>query len=358
LTELYRRHWRTSRRLGPSIHRPKSSPKALTTAPAETAAIRQRLAQREPGCGRGRRDPEDLPTEEIAQRLSIVLADTAVAETRIGELDNSIERSTGRPAAIRARLSEIKAALDEIEADLSQPESESAENATSEARRWALETRRAALWAEGRMLEQELLSLPVREALHRAQREEATLDWENLRARQRQLEELQNQRRRDEAEAAQRESERARIEAVDKHPVVQEATRENAEITTSMGDLARNLEALGLEGEDLEAERKRVEQDFKAAQQRIEAAGLSKALGQVLVERRDEIPDQRRLRGAIEDREDEIAEATLRQIRYREEQRQLRDLDAYLDELTARIRPLRPRRSASSSRRRSSNDVV
>jgi potassium efflux system protein len=309
---------------------------ALKTAPAETAAIQQRLAQRGPGADDVVEIPTDLPTEEIAQRLSIVLADAAVEETRIGELDKAIERSTGRPAAIRVRLSEIKTALGELEADLSQPKGEGAETVASEARRWALETRRASLRAEGRMLEQELLSLSAREALHRAQREEATLKWEGLRARQRQLEELQNQRRRDEAEAAQRESERARIEAADKHALVQQATRENAEITTSMGDLARDLEDLDLEIEDLEAERKRVEQDFKAAQQRIEAAGLSKALGQVLVERRDEIPDLRRLRTAIEDREDEIAEATLRQILYREEQRQLRDLDAYLDELTMR----------------------
>ncbi|WP_245969378.1 mechanosensitive ion channel domain-containing protein [Thiocapsa rosea] len=309
---------------------------ALKAAPAKTAEIRQRLEQRGPAEEDAVEIPTDLPTDEIAQRLSIVLAEATAQETRIGELGTSIERSTGRPAAIRARLSEVRTALGEIEADLSQPRGESAETAASEARRWALETRRASLWAEARTLEQELLSVSAREALHRAQRDEATLEWESLRARQRQLEELQNQRRRDEAEAAQRESERARIEAADKHALVQEATRENAEITTSTGDLARRLEGLDLAIERIEAERTRVEQDFKAAQQRIEAAGLSKALGQILVERRDQIPDLRQYRRAIQDREDEIADATLRQIRYREEQRHLRNLDAYIDELTAR----------------------
>ncbi|WP_233490192.1 mechanosensitive ion channel domain-containing protein [Thiocapsa marina] len=309
---------------------------ALTTAPAETTAIREQLAQRDQGASEPDEIPKDLPKEEIARRLSIVLADATAQETRIGELDKAIERSTGRPAAIRARLTDVKTALGEIDTELNQPTSADADPASLEARRWALETRRASLWAETRMLEQDLLSQSAREALHRAKREEAVLEWETLRARQRQLEELQNQRRRDEAEAAQRESERARIAAADKHALVQEATRENTEITTSMGDLAGDLDAVALEIENLEAERKRVEQNFRAAQERIEAAGLSKALGQVLVERRDEIPDLRRLRGEIDDRDDEIAEATLRQILYREEQRQLRDLDAYLDELTAR----------------------
>jgi hypothetical protein len=335
LTEQYRRALANLEATRAFEQQANELAKTLTTAPAETAAIQQRLAA--PGASdAGEIIPQDLPTEDIAQRLSIILADAAVEETRIGELDKAIERSAGRPAAIRARLSEVKTALGEIEADPSQPKGDSAETASSEALRWTLETRRASLWAEGRMLEQELLSQPAREALHRAQREEATRAWESLRARQRQLEELQNQRRRDEAEAAQRESERARLEAADKHALVQEATLENAEITTSTGDLARRLESLDLEIEQIEAERKRVEQDFKAAQQRIEAAGLSKALGQVLVERRDQIPDLRQYRRVIQDREDAIAEATLRQIRYREEQRHLRSLDAYLDDLTAR----------------------
>jgi potassium efflux system protein len=336
LTEQYRRALANLEAVKTFEAQANEFAKSLTTAPAETAAIQQRLAQRGPAAGDTVSIRKDLPTEEITQRLSIILADAAVEETRIGELDKAIERSAGRPAAIRARLSEVKTTLGEIDTDLGQPKTESADTASVDARRWALETRRASLRAEGRMLEQELLSQSAREALYSAQREEATLEWETLRARQRQLEELQNQRRLDEADAAQRASERARIEAADKHALVQDAARENAEITTSTGDLARSLEDLDLEIEDIEAERKRVEQDFKAAQQRIEAAGLSKALGQVLVERRDQIPDLRQYRRAIEEREDAIAEATLRQIRYREEQRHLRNLDAYLDNLVTR----------------------
>lgn len=308
--------------------------KSLTTAPAETLAIQERLDEPAAGTDDAVRIPTDLPTEQIAQRLSVILADVAVEQTRIGELDKAIESSTGRPAAIRTRLSDVKTALDQVDADLAAYSAEGAETGLAEARRWTLETSRAALWSEGRMLEQELLSQAVREALYRARREQATRDWEALRAQQQQLEELQNQRRRDQAEAAQRESEQARIAAIDKHALVQQTTQENAKITASMGDLALSIETLGSEIDRIEAERQRVEQDFKAAKQRIEAAGLSKALGQVLVERRDQIPDLRQFSRDIQDREDAIAEATLRQIYYREEQRKLRNLDAYLDDLT------------------------
>jgi potassium-dependent mechanosensitive channel len=315
--------------------------KALTSAPEETAAILKRIEARDPSDAPSARIPDDLPAEEVNKRLGIVVADAAIEETRSGELDKIIERNAGRPGAIRTRLSEVKTALDELEADLSQPASEDSESEAVEARRWALETRRASLWAEGRMLEQELLSHTARDALYRAQRDEATLKWEALKAQQRRLEELQNQRRRAEAEAAQRESERAQLEASDKDPLVQQAAAENAEISASTGKLAQQLETLNSEIGQTEVERKRIEQDFKASQERIRAAGLSKALGQVLVERRDQLPDLRQYRRAIEAREDEIAEATLRQIRYREDQRQLRDLARYLEDLAAQYPPAR-----------------
>jgi potassium-dependent mechanosensitive channel len=315
--------------------------RALKSAPAETAEILKRIETRKPSDTPSARIPDDLSGEEINQRLGIVIADAAIEETRIGELDKIIERSAGRPGAIRIRLSEVKTALDELEADLSQPAADDSETEAVEARRWALETRRASLWAEGRMLEQELLSHTAREALYRAQRDEATLEWEALKAQQRRLDELQNQRRRAEAEAAQRESERAQLEASDKDPLVQQAAAENAEISASTGKLAQQLETLDSEIARTEAARKRIEQDFKASQERIRAAGLSKALGQVLVERRDQLPDLRQYRRAIQVREDEIAEATLRQIRYREDQRQLRDLARYLEDLAAHYPPAR-----------------
>ncbi|NCA70617.1 MAG: mechanosensitive ion channel [Sphingobacteriia bacterium] len=311
----------------------------LSSAPAETAAILGRLEDRpaaETLAAEIRQGiPADLPAEEISQRLNGVIAEAAIEETRISELDKLIERSTNRPGEIRARLAQIRTALEQTETELAQTRGESASPDQTQARQWALESRRRALLGEGLMLDQELLSQGAREALSRARRDEATLKWERLRAEQRALEELQNQRRQLEAETARIESERAQIAAADKHPLVQQATRENAEISASTDRLAQQLGTFDDLTEKIDEERKRVEQDFKSSQQRIEAAGLSKALGQVLLDRREQLPDLRQYRRDIQTREDIIADSTLRQIRYREEQRQLRDLERYLDDLTA-----------------------
>lgn len=357
LTESYRRAIANLESARTSETKANTFSATLTTAPAETAAIAQRLEEREPIEAIVAAIPSDLTSEEITQRLSIIVADAAIEETRVRELENLIERNTARPAAIRARLSEVRSALDQVDVELGQTRGDGSTPELAEARTWALETRRHALLAEARMLEQELLSQSVRETLHRAQREEATVRWEALRAQQRQLEELQNQRRRAKAEAAQRESERAEREAADKHVLIQTATSENSAITASLTRLAEKLEGFDTETDAIEAERKRIEEDFKASQQRIEAAGLSRTLGQVLVERRDELPDLRQHRRAIELHEDAIAESTLRQIRYREEQRRLRDIERYVDELiaadpSARIPGLREELTAALEQRR------
>ena len=308
---------------------------SLKTAPKTTATILKQLEQDASSADdRAEKIPDTLPTLEINQRLGKVLADAAIEETRVGEFEKLIDGNVDRPAAARARMTELKQQLDQIDADLSQVTVAGEALDLAQARRWALETQRAALWAEGRMIEQELLSQSVRESLYKAQRDQAAQSLLRLKNRQRLLEDLQNKRRTDEAQAAQMASEEAKRAAEDKHPLVRELTEQNADITDSLGKLAQKLDGMSGELARIEGERKRIEEDFRGARQRLDAAGLSKALGQVLLDRRSQLPDLGEYRKTIEAREDEIAEATLRQIRYREEERRLRDLARYLGELT------------------------
>jgi potassium-dependent mechanosensitive channel len=305
---------------------------ALKTAPPATANLLKQLKTAPSKTGESGLDQR--ATADLAQRLSKVLAEVAVAETQVAELEQRLAASTERPAAARARLTELKQQLDVNTATTAAPAEEAPELAL--ARRWAVETQREAGWAETRMLEQELLSQAVREALERAQRDQVTQSLVGLKLRQQALEEEHNQRRSAETTAAQRASEQAQRQAEDQHPLVQAFTSENADIATSGGELAQQLNGLNAELTTLETERKRIEADFRGAKQRLEAAGLSKALGQILLDHRQQLPDLRQLRTTISRRENAIAEATLRQIRYREEERQLRDLDGYLARRLAR----------------------
>ena len=309
---------------------------ALENAPAQTAKIRKQLAADSKDRGPSELDADpSLSADEIAQRLAKAQTATTLQETQIDELDKLIETGGSRPKDARARIAELRQALDRGDAELRQQAPAPGQSADlTQANAWVLAARRQAQLAEIRALEQELASQGVREDLYRAQRDQLTQTLGQIKARQSRLEALQVERRKADAEQAQRATEAAQREAADKHPLVQQAVELNAEITAALAHRAEQLAQYNDELTQIERERKRVDEDFRGARERVEAGGLNQALGQILIDRRSQLPDLRQYSKEIAKREDRIAEASLSQIRYREEQVRLRDMDGAIDALS------------------------
>ncbi|MGH8584693.1 MAG: hypothetical protein ACREWE_00375 [Gammaproteobacteria bacterium] len=79
-----------------------------------------------------------------------------------------------------------------------------------------------------------------------------------------------------------------------KHPTIRRVIEKDAALST---ELAATLDRFGqtqAASKAVEAQAKQIERDFKGARQKIEIAGLSQALGQVLREQRRKLPDTRR----------------------------------------------------------------
>jgi len=309
---------------------------AVTEAPDQTAAIRKQL-QTEPGDDDqpSPRALAALSAAELSQRLTTTQAEATALEARIAEIDKALEGTNSRPAAARARLAEVRQALDDLEAEAARPTAPDQSAEQIQAGTWTLAARRAALTAETQALEQELTSQGARDALHRAQREQAGVTLTQVKERLRRMEEVQDQRRKAEAEQARRETAAAQRDAVDKHPLVQETAKANAALTASLGDLAAQLNQFGDLLAQTKGERDRIEADFRGARERIGVAGVNQILGEVLIDRRNELPDLRKHRKEMAERSELIAAATLQQIHHREEQRALRDLDTAITALSA-----------------------
>ncbi len=311
--------------------------RALNEAPDQAADIRRQVAADEPKpSGPTPEALAALSDDDLTQQLTKVRAEATAAEARIGELDKSIDSITARATEARGRLTDIRQALDQLETEAraSPPANQSPE--ATQAAGWVTATRRQALNAESRALDQELASQAVREDLYRAQREQITLSLKRAKDRQTALQDQEDQRRKREAEEAKRETQAAERAAADKHPLVQEAAKDNARLTETLADLAAAIERFNETSAQIERERKRIDAEFRGARERIDVAGVNQALGQVMIDRRQELPDLRKLRKEMATRNDRIAEATLRQIRFREESRALRDLDSVLAELAAK----------------------
>lgn len=310
--------------------------RALEEAPKQTADLRKLLANQDAPKTVSPGALATLSNEELSQQLTKTGTEAAALETRIAEIDKAIDGSGARTTEARRRVADISQAIDQLEEESRAAPPPSQSPQTTQAAAWLLATQRQALKVESQALEQELASQAVRDELYRMQREQLILEMRRLKERQAQLQGEEDQRRKREAEQAQRETAAAQRAAADKHPLVQQTAAKNAELTETLAGLAGQLDRFNDQLTQTEQERKRIEGDFRGARERIDAAGVNQALGLVLIEQRQELPNLRRLRKDITVRNDKIADATLRQIHFREEQRNLRDLDATLDALTAR----------------------
>jgi len=313
---------------------------ARAAAPEEAKAIRDWLeqAQREsPEVTLGL--TEQAPLVDIEQRLLAEKANLTAVSTKLAGLDEQLLIQTDRPALVRQRLTEAKRRQAELADELKLPPPAGELPALTEAKRWASETQALALGAEIHMLDQELLSQPMRLELLRAQHDRTARSVERLSELVQGLENLLNERRRTEAAQAQAKAQAAQLEAAGKHPLLQRLAQENAALGAELKAQASELERISAEEDLAAAEAKRIEESFRTARQKLEIAGLSQALGQVLLKQRQSLPDLRQFRKQEQRREALIGASGLRQIQQAERRRLLRDPAEYIATLTVDLAP-------------------
>jgi potassium efflux system protein len=272
---------------------------------------------------------------EIEQAVLQEQANLAAAEAKLDAIEDELATKRERPAAIRKRLTEAKRRLADVGAQLKSGVPVSGASALTTARRAMLEAEAAALNAEIRMLDEELRGQPVGLDLLQAQRDELAQNVEGIAEREKRLSELLADRRRVETEGVLAEAEAARRKAADKHPLVRELVERNAELTEEIADLTAKTETIVREESAATDQAKRIADDFRSIRQKLEVAGLTQALGMVLLDQRRALPDREVLRKRASERENEIAVAGLRQIQREEEGHNLRNVEGYVAQLTA-----------------------
>jgi len=241
-------------------------------------------------------------------------ANLAAVKTKLEDFQARVETATTRPAAIQEQLLAANKDKEDLESQLKLPPAEGELPWLTEARRWAQTTRVAALRSEIAMLDHDLLSLPVRVELLEAQRDQAAHTVERITTRVKILNELSTQKGSAEAEQAEAAAEAAVSDAAGKHQLIQELAEQNAGLTRETSTLADELSEIKERGGATAKETKRIEENFRSAREKLEVAGLSEVLGEVLRHQRQTLPDQRRLGKRVSQLEKTGAQSALRQI--------------------------------------------
>ncbi|NIR31797.1 MAG: mechanosensitive ion channel [Gammaproteobacteria bacterium] len=301
---------------------------AIVSAPAQIASLEAELQSVGEGPPVGsRRGRSDASLTQLEQQLAAQKAELATLRGKLDELESQLRTQQTRPAEARAQLAEAKQKRQELEPKLDGQLPADATPMLSEARRAAVQARLRARLAEINMLEAELLSHDVRVRMLTAQRHLVARQTAAVEARVKTLEDRVAARRRAEAERAKVEAERAKLEAIGKHPAKRELADRNAELARELEQVVAALEATAARRDALSKRVEEIQQYFQSAEQKLEIAGLSKALGQILRDQRRKLPELLPARGSQSKLEKTLSEVGLSQLRVAEERRELGDID-------------------------------
>ena len=338
LTEIYRKALSNMEVMRNQEAKSAALAQTLENAPTEIQRLRKEIevlraqAEDQPKAPR-----EDIPIAELEQLLTQAGADEAALTARLGELDKSLSDWPQTLAAARQSTQDARKALDDLATEVAQPAPEGETAATKEARLLAQETRQRALRAELARLDREILSQGVREDLLRAERDKNQLELKRTQANVGLLREAMSARRLAEAEQAKRQAKAATVEASGRHALVGELAAMNADLTEKLGEATRAQGAITTELTQLRAQAKRLEEEYRNTRQRMEISGITEAMGQLLLNSRQQLPDPAEIEQANRAREHRIADASLREIRYNEDLQRLRDLDGQVEERLAAL---------------------
>lgn len=336
LTELYRKTLSNLEKEHANLQAAESFQEARKTAPAQEKAARaelERLKRESPQVILKLSEKSTL--DEIEQALLNEKANQVAVDAKLADLTKRLADESERPNVVRQRLTEARDRLGAVESALKQPATAGEAPLIQEAKQWSLVAEKRALSAEMKMLDQELLSQPMRVGLLKVQQERAERSLNRLNERIQLLEELVGRKRRSEAEQAQAEAEVAIAEMAGKHPIIQEMAEKNARFSQRLSETSSELEKIA--SKDLEAvdRAKQIEDELQGTRQKLEVAGLNQVLGRVLLEQRRLLPDIRNIRREAKEREALIADVALQQIQDNEELKRLRDIDEYVAALAS-----------------------
>ncbi len=302
---------------------------SINEAPAEAervlAAISERagtdpLAELEVSRGAAASDIEALLRRERGNETA--------TRARVTELRQKLSSEATRPQAARARSEQATAELRTVADLMAQADDPEDPEVLLEARRASRQALDKVLRAEIRMLDQELLSHSARIVLLQAQSDEAELALEQQLARIRALQTMFSERRRDETDRMLADLGLDSLGSDVSHPVVEQSISDVSALADELDELTATVDALAKSNQAAEGHLEEMRRRWERARSRLEVAGIGQAAGRYLAQERRELPAASDYRRESSLREEQIAEASIRNISLSERLRTTRNVEA------------------------------
>jgi potassium efflux system protein len=303
--------------------------KIILNLPVENKRLAQQIADSERSLKNHKSDKFALfPSDELEQRLIVEKTALADLDAEINQLEGEINEQINRQSLIREKISDLK--NKQLQNQQEQKElllKKSVDNLLEKsALQMRLDSRQNVLSSTLKTLELESISDPQRLQnkkdrmhllnLHREQISMVIADLDGFLLDRRQLA----------IDKEQAELTLAAKAVADKHSLLQAATKENIQFNLSLRDVNKKIEQYQAQKNEFEQRNSKLEKDFQSAEQKINLAGLSPALGNLLREQRRNLPQRKNFGDLNDALQTEIAQASLELFKLEEAKKNLNDV--------------------------------
>ncbi len=301
---------------------------AMNKLPMEAKQLTRQIATAENNLKNRKQEKLGLiPTDELEQRLISEKTSLSDLDAEVSRLDAQINQQLTRPQQIREKISEIKSKQAISQQEQQEVAGKHGNNlAENEARQLLLDTRIRLFNTTLKTLELENISGPLRLQNHKDLLHLQNLKRELLSFQIADLDNFLLDRRQQEIEKQQAELQQAEKEAEGKSPLILAATKENIQFNHILQDVNNKMEQFQVQKNELDVRYQELEKDFQSAQQKINLAGMSPALGNLLREQRRNLPQRKQYSELNENIQNEIAQASLETFKLEEAKKKLSDV--------------------------------
>ncbi len=268
--------------------------------------------------------PENIALSQIDQLISKKQSELDEQRSRLAELEAEPKRRASRRADIPKLSSAAKERLAQLDEQLQAPAPADEAVALTAPRRDLLLSQRKAIECQIQAFEKEIAAyeataelLPLRRDLS-ARR--VALAEQEIKAWQ----EAANQRRRQEAE---KQLQIARLDAARAHPAVKRLARENADLAEiHKNQVQRNADTTG-QFEKTKQQLSALKDQFQRTREKVNAGGLTNAIGLLLRKQRETLPNLRDHRREIIAGQAAISASQLALLEYQDRRSALGDME-------------------------------
>jgi potassium efflux system protein len=309
---------------------------ASQRSPERVAEAKQQLEalHKEPDNGEFAKRIGLLSLMEAQQAFDAANSEAATVKADLEQLETRLRDMSTRATGAREEQSVEKQALDALENPDAAPAADQ-DPVIAEAAKAALSAERRARSAKLHMLEQELISLPARQASATARRDLAAAKLERLNKRIPIIEAHLTKLKEAEAAKKQADADREARKLSAQHPVLEAYVRDTQIIRERGADATKQVDAGKSKLADIQADIVRVRDSKVAAQQVIEIGSIGSEFSELLRAMRAQLPITAQLQRSIADRDQAIVDARLKRLQAEEARRALSDAGGMADRLLA-----------------------